>query len=179
MTLLPPCSTPLERNLEAVTARTTDIPVPLRDLWNPETCPESLLPWLAWSLGIDAWKPYWPLSIKRALIKDAINVKRKKGTVKSVRDIVAAFGASIVLQENWQTNPPGVPHGFSIVINANSMGGEPVTAEFQQDIIDEITRTKPARSRFTVTAGVSASAQLALAGAARAAIYTRLELTDA
>ena len=100
MTLLPPCSTPLERKLEAVTARTTDIPVPLRDLWNPETCPESLLPWLAWSLGIDAWKPYWPLSIKRALIKDAINVKRKKGTVKSVRDIVAAFGASIVLQEN-------------------------------------------------------------------------------
>lgn len=179
MNLLPPSSTPLERNLATVTARAANIPTPLRDLWNPETCPESLLPWLAWSLGIEAWKSYWPLTVKRAILKDAINVKRKKGTSKSVRDIVSAFGASIVLKENWQLEPPGVPHTFSVVINATSMGGEPVTAEFQQDIIDEITRTKPARSHFTITAGIYANSSLAIAGAACAAIYTRLELNDA
>lgn len=178
MSLLPLGSSTLERNIEKATERMTNVPIPLRQLWNPDTCPESLLPWLAWSLGIDAWKAYWPLSIKRALIKDAINVKRRKGTTKSVRDIVTTFGASIALKENWQTNPPGAPHKFSVFINVSSMGGEPVTADFQQDIIDEITRTKPVRSSFTVTAGFSASSTLALAGAARAAIYTRLELND-
>lgn len=178
MSLLPPNTTPLERNLEQVTERVTNLPVPLRRLWNPDECPEALLPWLAWSLGIDAWKAYWPLSIKRAIIKDAIHIKRKKGTTQSVRNIVSAFGASIALQEYWQTTPPGTPHSFSIVINVNSMAGEPVTAEFQQDIIDEITKTKPVRSRFTITAGVTANTQLALFGAARAAIFRRLELSE-
>lgn len=175
--LLPPSSTALERNLEKVTARMANIPTPLRTLWNPETCPEELLPWLAWSLGLSAWKPYWPLNIKRAILKVAIDTKRQQGTVKSVRDVVNAFGASIMLQENWQMEPRGVPHTFSVFINVNNMDGQPVTAEFQQDIIDEVIRTKPTRSQFSVAAGIVATGNMGLIGIARTAIYRRLELT--
>jgi phage tail P2-like protein len=179
MTLLPPNSTALERALETVTARTTDVPVPLRDLWNPEACPEHLLPWLAWALGVDVWKTYWPLSVKRSLLKTAIEIKRKKGTARSVRDTVSAFGASIALREGWQMDPPGAPHSFAITLNANTMGGQPITAEFQQDIIDEVGRSKPARSYFTVTAGVSATASIGVFAVARAGLYTRLRLNEA
>ena len=51
--LLPHNASPQERAIEAATARLADVPVPLRDLWNPETCPAELLPWLAWAFGVD------------------------------------------------------------------------------------------------------------------------------
>ncbi|MGS0744187.1 phage tail protein I [Glaciimonas sp. GG7] len=51
--LLPPNTTPQERALEATMARISDIPVPLRQLYNPDTCPINVLPWLAWQLAID------------------------------------------------------------------------------------------------------------------------------
>nr|WP_324259040.1 phage tail protein I [Cellvibrio fontiphilus] len=178
MSLLPPGSSQLERNLENATSRMANIPVPIRDLWNPDTCPENLLPWLAWSLGLDAWKSYWHVSIKRAMLKEAITIKRKKGTAKSVRDVVAAFGSAVVMKECWQSTPPGAPHNFSVVIDVASMGGHPVTAEFQQDIIDEIARTKPVRSRFNLITGVTCNAEIRLAAVAHAVIYRRLELTD-
>jgi hypothetical protein len=37
MTLLPRNATELERALETSMARLADVPVPLRDLWNPDT----------------------------------------------------------------------------------------------------------------------------------------------
>ncbi|MCD9122183.1 phage tail protein I, partial [Cupriavidus sp. UGS-1] len=41
---------PLERNLATVGAEAiAGVPVPLRDLWNPATCPPALLPFLAWA----------------------------------------------------------------------------------------------------------------------------------
>lgn len=54
--LLPPNNTPQERALEATTARISDIPVPLRQLYNPDTCPINLLAWLGWQLSTDSWK---------------------------------------------------------------------------------------------------------------------------
>lgn len=176
MTLLPPNSTKLERNLESALQRTTDLDAPLRDLWNPETCPEHILPWLAWGLGLTDWKTYWPASIKRAFIRDAVDFKRKQGTAKSVRQVVRNFGAAVVLQEGWQTDPPRAPHTFSVVINATQMNGETITEEFQQDIIDSIKEAKPARSSFTVTSGLVASASVRVGAFSQAYIYRRLEL---
>lgn len=45
--LLPPGSTPLERRLAQTCSGISDLQVPLRDLWNPATCPVSFLPYLA------------------------------------------------------------------------------------------------------------------------------------
>ncbi|WP_019604544.1 phage tail protein I [Teredinibacter turnerae] len=176
MSVLPPNHSPLEQALAQVTQRLSDIPTPLRELWNPTTCPENLLPWLAWAMGIDTWKSYWPLSVKREIIKNAVSIKRQKGTVKSVRDVASAFGAAVALRENWQLSPPGAPFGFDIAINVNDPNGQPVTAEFINDIISEITRTKPARSFFTVTSGLAVAGQLHVTARVRPVCFVRLPL---
>ncbi len=107
--LLPPNASPLERRLTEIMGRLGDIPSPLRELMQPDTCPIELLPWLAWHLGVDAWKDYWPEEVKRARVKAAIPIARQNGTAAAVRGVIAAFGADIALREWWQLTPPGPP----------------------------------------------------------------------
>lgn len=95
--LLPPNATAAERNLEAATERISDVPVPLRDTWNPDTCPASLLPWLAWQFSVDQWDANWTDDVKRAVIKSAVNVHRHKGTIGAVRAVFTALGFGEVI----------------------------------------------------------------------------------
>lgn len=175
--LLPANATTTEKALEATTNRTTDLPVPLRQLWNPDTCPADLLPWLAWAMSVDSWQPYWPEAVKRARIKQAISIQRHKGTAKSVRDTVASFGRSLAIREWWEKSPQGTPHTFELTLSMGS--STPNTAAYQQDIIDEINRVKPVRSHFTFTAGISTQAVLRLGGIGYSATYHRLHLSEA
>ena len=92
MSILPPNSTSLERALEAALQAMCDLQVPVRDLWNPEICPATHLPWLAWALSVDVWDSGWPEAIKRAVIAASIDVHRRKGTVAAVRRAIAAAG---------------------------------------------------------------------------------------
>lgn len=175
--LLPPNATAIEQAIEAAASRAADLPVEIRTTWNPDTCPASLLPWLAWALSIDSWKPEWPEAVKRARVKNAVAIQRRKGTAKSVLDTVNAFGAGLSIREWWQTSPPGTPHTFELVL---SMGASvPNTAAYQQDIIDAIEKTKPVRSHFTLTAGLSATGSMGLYGAARSITYRRISATEA
>lgn len=170
--LLPPNATPQERAVEKAVHRTTDLPTPIRDVWSPDDCPEHLLPWLAWALSLDSWKSYWPESVKRQQIRRAVDIARRKGTVKSVRDIVQAFGSALSMREWFKQDPIGVPHSvrFTLTIGA----GVPRTLEYQQDIVREIERTKPRRTQFSLVAGLEAKAGLGLQGIARPVIITRL-----
>lgn len=175
--LLPPKATPLERAVHDVTARLGEVQTPIRDIWNPDKCPVEFLPWLAWALSLSAWKSYWPEAIKRQRIKDAIDIQIRKGTAKSVRDVVSSFGSSLALREWFQTQPMGSPHSFDLVLNIGA--NVPNTAKYQQDIIDEVSRVKPARSYFTLTAGLSATGGLGLYGATRVIKYKRLNFEEA
>lgn len=177
--LLPPNSTGLERALEAVTARVGDVPAPLRQLWNPDTVPEPLLPWLAWALSIDAWKSYWPLHVKRARVRAAIQIQQRKGTADSVRQVVASFGGQVQLREWWQQTPAGPPHTFEMVLTLGGDDGAAATAQFVDDVIAEVMRTKPVRSHFTFTQGLRASAGVGIGAGARAALYRRLQFAAA
>ncbi|RRO05118.1 phage tail protein I, partial [Pectobacterium aquaticum] len=47
--LLPVGSSALEVAAATACAEITRVPVPLRQLWNPDTCPAHLLPYLAWA----------------------------------------------------------------------------------------------------------------------------------
>lgn len=176
--LLPPNATPQEHALDDATARIGAVPTPIRDLWNPDTCPADLLPWLAWALSLDSWQPYWPEKVKRQRIRKAVEIARRKGTAKSVRDVVASFGGDMSLKEWWQNDPPSTPHTFEILLTLGG-GGVPATQEFQDDVIDAVTRTKPVRSHFTFSLGTSASGALGLLGAIRTAVYQRLRLIEA
>ncbi|MFM0185029.1 phage tail protein I [Paraburkholderia nemoris] len=176
--LLPPNSSVHERNLASVNGRISDIATPLRDLMNPDRIPLELLPWLAWHMGIDAWKDYWPEQIKRARVKAAIPIARKKGTAAAVREVVATFGGNIALREWFEMNPPGVPGTFDIVMTVSGRDGVPATAAYVADIIAEIDRTKPVRAHYTFTQGFSLQGSQRVAAAVRPALYRRLSLTD-
>jgi len=176
MTLLPPNATPQERAIEAATARMAAIPTPQRDLWDADKCPAELLPWLAWALSIDAWKPYWPEHVKRARIRNALEIQRRKGTAQSVRQVVEAFGGAVQLREWWQLIPPGVPHTFQMTLALSGDGGESATAQYVDDVIAEVSRTKPVRSHFTFTQALQANFSPGFIAAGRSACYRRLRM---
>lgn len=174
--LLPPNSTALERALEAATARLGALPVPLRSLVDPDTCPLPLLPYLAWAVSIDAWSSDWPEPVKRARVRRAIEIQRLKGTAASVRAVVESFGGGVALREWWQLDPPGPPHSFTMAVELSGRDGTPATAAFADAVINEVRRTKPVRSSFTFTQGVRFSGAAGLIAAARPVIFTRLSL---
>jgi phage tail P2-like protein len=173
-TLLPPNATPVERAIEAATARLAEVAVPLRRLVDPDTCTLTELSFLAWSLSIDHWNPAWPEAVKRARVKAAISIQRRKGTLKSVEDVVATFGGHVAIREWWETDPPGTPHTFALVLNVTGVDGDAPTADYIDDVIAEVTKTKPLRSHFTFEQGFSAFGRVGLVGAARVANYYRL-----
>lgn len=177
-TLLPPGSKPLERALEQAAAQLLDIGAPVRDVWSPDRCPVDLLPWLAWGLSIDTWSSDWSEGIKRARVRDAIPIARQKGTAASVRAVVASFGGSVAIREWWQMVPRGDPHTFSLLLSLDRPDA-PASAAFVEQVIAEVQRTKPLRSHFTFTQGLTARADVGLVAAARPAISVRLSCAAA
>jgi len=171
--LLPPNASALERAAEQMMARLSRIPTPLADLWNPDTYPAPLLPWLAWAVSVDHWQATWPESIKRQLIRSALSVARHKGTVASLREVIASFGGTMHLVEWWQTDPPGAPHTFELILTLSGQDGSPTSAAFVDEVIAAVRRVKPARSHFTFTQGLQAHARIQLISAARGAVHRR------
>lgn len=112
--LLPPNATPMERAISQAASRGETIPTPLRELWDPWTCPESHLPWLAWALSVDTWEAGWPAARKRAVIDASYTVHKHKGTVAAMRAAVAALGYGIELVEWHQESPPAAPYTFGL-----------------------------------------------------------------
>ncbi|OYW56779.1 MAG: phage tail protein I [Hyphomicrobium sp. 32-62-53] len=90
-------ATPLEIGLDlALESRVLDIPVPIRDLWRWDTCPETHIPWLAWSFSIDVWDENWPIEKKRGVIRQWVDLHRLKGTLEGVRRHVEIVGGRVV-----------------------------------------------------------------------------------
>lgn len=166
-------STPQERALEQVAAFLLDIPAPLRTLWSPDDCPMELLPWLAWALSLDNWSSDWSEEIKRARVRMAIPIARRKGTAESVRAVVESFGGQVAIREWWQQIPRAAPFTFDLVLNLEREGA-PASAAFVDQVIAEVYRAKPARSHFTFTQGINAAGRIGLIAVARPTIYARI-----
>jgi phage tail P2-like protein len=174
--LLPPNATPLELALaQTMAAQLGALDAPLRDLWNPQTCPENLLPWLAWSLAVDNWDSTWPIWLKRARVTAAIVINRHKGTLQAVYDVVNAYGGIVHMATWWQTLPPGAPYTFQLWITPVAIDGAAPTADFINGLIADVTRAKGARDTFTFTISQNGVGAIGVIGAARAAVYARLE----
>ena len=171
--LLPITATPQEQAIELSIAR--PLKTSVADLWNPYKCPAEFLPWLAWALSVDTWKAYWPENVKRSICANAIEIQRHKGTAKSVRDMVSAFGGNLSMREWFETSPQGEPHTFDVVLTLQGTGGDVASTEFIDDVIAEIHRTKPVRSHFTFAQGLQANAGIGLGAAARVAGYRRMQ----
>lgn len=176
--LLPPNATVLERRLAQANADVRDIPVEIDTLMDPDRIPLRFLPWLAWHMGVDTWRDEWPEQVKRARVKSAIRIARKKGTADAVRDVCASFGANVVMREWFEKTPRGVPGTFEIVMTVGARDGVPATAQYVNDIRAEVDRAKRGTAHYTFTQGFSMHGPIGVACGVRAAVYRRLSLTD-
>jgi phage tail P2-like protein len=107
--LVPPNATPMERAFADVCVAMLAIDAPLATLANPDTIPAKFLPWLAWSLGVRTWKPYWSEAVKRSRVRHAIEIAKRQGTAQSVEDVVTSFGGHVELRPWFEQDPPGEP----------------------------------------------------------------------
>lgn len=92
--ILPPNATPLLRAVDAAASRITRTPVRLADLWDPDRCPLSHLPWLAWSAAVDDWDEDWPEAVKREAVRTARRRHELRGTWAAVRLEMELLGAA-------------------------------------------------------------------------------------
>lgn len=146
--LLPPSSTPLERALADTVAKVSTLPTPARDLWNPDTCPVELLPWLAWAFSLDDWDVTWTESQQRAAVKASYSVHRYKGTIGSVKDALQALGLGlgVQVQEWFNQIPAGDPYTYKLLLEVNQYGVSLAQLEKIQDVVDN---AKNLRSHMT------------------------------
>ena len=119
-------------------------PVRIRELWNPDTCPANLLPWLAWSFSVDRWDDKWPEATKRAVIRDAYFIHCHKGTIGAIRRVVEPLGYLIEVREWWQLNEE--PGTFRIVVGVLEQG---ITEEMYQELERLVADAKPASRHLT------------------------------
>ncbi|WP_122524642.1 phage tail protein I [Pseudomonas viridiflava] len=142
--LLPLNSTSLERAIEAATDETTQIP--LRTLYNPQTCPAHLLYHLAWAWSVDRWDEEWSEPVKRAAIAASFYIHEHKGTIGAIRRVVEPLGYLIEVMEWWQTVPEGVPGTFALVVGVLDTG---ITEEMYYELTALIDDAKPVSRHLT------------------------------
>lgn len=121
-TPLPPNATPAERHLAMVGGHANDVPVIVREVWNADTSPADLLPWLARAVSIDVWDPEWTTEQKRAAIKASLGVHRKKGTIGAVLDALGALGFTAKVQEWFNQIPQADPYTYRLIIEVDQVG---------------------------------------------------------
>lgn len=142
--LLPSNSTPLERAIEAAFYERTI--VPLRTLYNPDTCPVDLLPHLAWAWSVDRWDYRWSEATKRAAIKASFYIHKHKGTIGALRRVVEPLGYLIEIVEWFKTVPEGEPGTFALKVGVLDTG---ITEEMYQELDRLIDDAKPVTRHMT------------------------------
>ena len=142
--LLPLNSTQLERALEASFYEKTI--VPLRTLYNADTCPVHLLPHLAWAWSVDRWDYRWSEATKRAAIKASYYIHAHKGTIGALRRVVEPLGYLIEIIEWFNTVPEGVPGTFALKVGVLDTG---ITEEMYQELERLIDDAKPVTRHLT------------------------------
>jgi phage tail P2-like protein len=153
--LLPPSATPQERALEEATYRMADIPVAIRDTWNPCTCPTHLLPWLAWAFSVDEWDARWSEEAQRETIRNATTVHRHKGTIWSIKKAIsdAGYADSTLLEGNGNNRYDGTQAHNGYILHGDPSAwaayrfvlSRPITNEQARQVRRILAYTAPAR----------------------------------
>ncbi len=136
--LLPSGSTQLEVAAAQALAQIGRLKVPLRELWDPQTCPLTLLPYLAWAFSVDRWDENWAESAKRSAVRAAWFVHKHKGTVGALRRVVEPLGYLIRITEWWQTHDN--PGTFRLDVGVLETG---ITEEMYLELERLIADAKP------------------------------------
>jgi len=143
--LLPPNATPLCRELASIGQRLTDLPLPIRQTWDPANCPIQALPWLAWAFGVEDWDQTWTEEQQRAAVAASLEVHRIKGTVGAVTRAVGALGLQCQVVEWFRMQPLGAPYTYDMVLTVTQQG---VSLEQLERLITVVNRAKSLRSHL-------------------------------
>ena len=95
--LLPTNRTAWENALSLTSAEHRDIDADaIRRAFDPWTCPEGLLPWLAYQFSVDFWIDTWSVSKKRQVIARSVELQFKKGTLAGIEEFIALADAKLL-----------------------------------------------------------------------------------
>ncbi|WP_447891375.1 phage tail protein I [Pseudomonas atacamensis] len=144
--LLPPNAKQLEQLAAEALAQIERVPVPIRDLLNPDRCPVLLLPYLAWAFSVDRWDSEWSEATKRQVIKGSYFIHSRKGTIGALRRVVEPLGYLIEIVEWFKTVPEGVPGTFALKVGVLDTG---ITEEMYQELERLIDDAKPVSRHLT------------------------------
>jgi phage tail P2-like protein len=144
--LLPPNASEEERALAETVARISDVPILVRQTWNPDDCPADLLPWLAWAFSVDEWDNTWTEQEKRDVIKGSVYVHKKKGTIGAIDRALRPLGYLIDVIEWFETEPVATPFTFKVVVGTT---GRPIDEALYGKIERLINSAKNIRSQLT------------------------------
>lgn len=144
--LLPPNAEQLEQLAAEALAQIERVPVPIRDLLNPDRCPVQLLPYLAWAFSVDRWDITWSEATKRQVIKGSYFIHSRKGTIGALRRVVEPLGYLIEIVEWFNTVPEGVPGTFALKVGVLDTG---ITEEMYQELERLIDDAKPVTRHLT------------------------------
>ena len=115
ITVLPETSALLEKALvDTYIERQTDVleledEIPIRHLWNPDTCPAALLPYLACAMSVAGTAVDFSETQLRTLIRDSYELHIRKGTIQALKDVIASLGYRLNRIEEGVASSPAVP----------------------------------------------------------------------
>lgn len=142
--LLPRNASAIENAVAIASSPLGEVSVPLRQLWDPETCPIELLPYLAWAFSVDRWSSDWPEKTKRDVIKKAYFIHRHKGTISALRRVVEPLGFLINVIEWWKIGE--TPGTFRLEVGVLDSG---IDNEMYKELERLIADAKPCSRHLT------------------------------
>lgn len=145
------------------------LPVPIRDVKDPATCPAHLLPWLAWEYAVDYWNPEWDEEQKRQVIADAAYVHQHRGTAGAVRRSLSAVGLPTTVVEWWQDQPQQDPYTFRIEVYSTQGVTEALYAQIR-NLTDRAKNLRSYLSKIDVITDVGTDGLFYISGATTAHI---------
>lgn len=128
---------------------------------------------VAYGWDASVWRDSWPVSMKRSMLKNVVREKRKKGTLRAVKDAVASIGSAATIKEWWQQEPKGTPHTFEIQATLGNIEGT-LDSEMQEDLFALIDDAKPVRSHYTFVLVRQLQGGMGVDGYLRPVAYSRI-----
>lgn len=166
MTLLPPNSTALERAFDRVVASSiTGLDVPVGEVWNPVTCPDTLLPWLAWGVSIDIWDSTWSNEVKRGAIAGAIDEQRRKGTRAALRKALDRIDPFIGVTEWFEDEANLSPYTFRLDLPDRNTSAVVYDEATIKTLLRDVAAVKPLRAHVVASYRINAVGQAGIVSA--------------
>ena len=128
---------------------------------------------VAYGWDASVWRDSWPVALKRSVLKNVVREKRKKGTLRAVKDAVSSIGSAATIKEWWQQEPKGTPHTFEIQATLGNIEGT-LDTEMQEDLFALIDDAKPVRSHYTFVLVRQLQGGMGVDGYLRPVAYSRI-----